>query len=142
MTLSNKMRWILRITGICIVLGIVCILSFPAVHVGFPPEKRSEVHAVLAQLKIAFVSYIKEYGELPKSSENKSVFNTLTGANPKRIVFMEFNQKSIIGDEVIVDPWGTPYQFKFPDSHQFSVTSAGKDQIFGSEDDLIVGNIE
>ncbi|MEM9446548.1 MAG: type II secretion system protein GspG [Verrucomicrobiota bacterium] len=43
----------------------------------------------------------------------------------------------IEGDRSAADPWGTPIRYSLRDKKHFSLTSAGVDQMFDTEDDIV-----
>lgn len=113
------------------IIAILAGLAFPAMTGALEAAKKAEATAMCTQLKTALTSYLTEYGAwsgvLDTSGEITSDTNALaelllgesTGSpdpNPRKIVFMEFNEKSLEdrsdATQGFLDPWGQPYSIK------------------------------
>lgn len=95
---------------------------------------------MMYQLAVSCTLYETEYGTYPSTSENYRLYIILNGGNfltdnPRKIQFMSFNAKDISPNGEVLDPWKTPYRIVFDDKGVL-VTSAGKDKLFGTKDDL------
>jgi hypothetical protein len=113
-----------------IVAAVIVFLLFPAVNVnpGLPKDKL-EIHA----LKSAMEIYKLEYAQYP-TGNIEEIVSTLSGGNPKKIIFLDWNSRPTGERENVVDPWGTPYRINTVSNEVF-VTCAGPDKKFGTDDD-------
>ena len=123
------------------IIGILAGLAFPALNGAMNAAKKAEAATMVNQLRTALTSYQTEYGTWPSTSTTPPtadnqvnadvLYTTLIAANdalalannPRRIVFMEFNAKSLrVGPTdksppadpssatLFVDPWNNRYQ--------------------------------
>jgi prepilin-type N-terminal cleavage/methylation domain-containing protein len=117
------------------IIGILAGLAFPALNGAMNAAKKAEAATMVNQLRTGLTSYQTEYGTWPASVTTEALmdadelYETLIGLdspvgnNPRRIVFMEFNAKSLraaAGDKsppvdpssatLFVDPWNNQYQ--------------------------------
>ncbi|MEM6886078.1 MAG: prepilin-type N-terminal cleavage/methylation domain-containing protein [Verrucomicrobiota bacterium] len=133
------------------IIGILAGLAFPAIKGALDQAKKAEATAMISQLKIAMGTYQTEYGVWPSSIATSSgafnagvLFDMLQGKssaaadNPRRVVFMEFNSKSLRESEgdrtppatpsdatIFVDPWNQQYQMQI--DHDYNNEIAGPD---------------
>ena len=84
---------------------------------------------------VAARAYWTEYGDWPQGDAT-GVTRSLSGDNPRKIVFLEIGGSSTTGGAA-ADAWGTSLTLSFS-GERVSVTSAGKDKTFGTADDLIL----
>jgi len=156
------------------IIGILAGLSFPAISGALNAAKKAEASAMVNQLKIAMTSYQTEYGVWPGSVTSETAFDAddlydlligeddPAGDNPRQIVFMEFNSKSLRASAsdtgppadpasatLFVDPWNNSYQMALDTNYDNELTvpsgsirssvavwSAGKDGDDGTKDDI------
>lgn len=122
---------LLGIIGAFILMGVVS--RAPTVS----KRHLSEQHAIteILNLEVASRLYQKTYKTLPEG-DHLEIIQQLSGRNPNEKIFLQFEEDQINAAGTFVDPWGTPYRFQNQSSHTLTVTSAGKDKRFGTEDDL------
>lgn len=139
------------------IIGLLAGLSFPAIQGALNAAKKAEASAMVSQLKIALTSYQTEYGVWPSALQGTSdqeidggdIYDILIGNdnsnndNPRRIVFMEFNSKSLrdaSGNRVedpsdattFVDPWEEEYKIKVDSDYSNRVEGVEGSDINGS----------
>lgn len=107
MRLSARLKTVLLVLGVYVALIIVGTL-FPEPS-GGERTKRAQARVETAQLATALTAYHTEYSR-PLEGELPHILTTLAGDNPRKIVFMELNPKSLNAKGEFVDPWGTPYK--------------------------------
>ena len=87
-------------------------------------------------LEVPLTSYKIALGSYPTTEEGLQVLLTppATGADRWRGPYIKSN-----GGKLPVDPWGTPYQYRFPGSHNtsgYDIWSMGPDKRDGTADDI------
>ena len=123
------------------IIGILAGLAFPALNGAMNAAKKAEAATMVNQLRTGLTSYQTEYGTWPSTSATPPITDTKVNAdvlyttliaaddalalknNPRKIVFIEFNAKSLrkaAGDKspppdpseatLFVDPWNNQYQ--------------------------------
>lgn len=132
------------------IIGILAGLAFPAIQGALEAAKKAEANAMVNQLKIAMTSYQTEYGVWPSSATESAfdagtLFTLLNGNdttdNPRKIVFMEFNTKSLrtgaagptnklpadppSSATTFVDPWHNEYQMAVDTDYDNEITGPG-----------------
>lgn len=113
-----------------IVAAFIVFLLFPAVNINLGlPKDKLEIH----NLKAAMEIYKLEYAHYP-TGNIEEIVSSLTGGNPKKIIFLDWNSTPTGEREKVVDPWGTPYRVNIVSSGVI-VTCAGPDKKFGTDDD-------
>ena len=127
------------------VVGAACfILILPALII--PPRdhnrEKERAAALATDLARATQKYREEIGEFP-AGDNAEIVAALRGENPKKTVFFECAADDLGPNGEMVDPWGTPYLFKFDlASSKVLVNSAGPNHAFdglakdGTGDDI------
>jgi prepilin-type N-terminal cleavage/methylation domain-containing protein len=112
-----------------VVIAIIAILAglgFAGMQGAMESSKRAQARNDVNQIASAVKAYLLEYGRLP---ENGSVMATLTGGNPKKVVFLE--AKNAKGDppkgglsqdrSAMYDPWGEEYVIELDDDYDNKV---------------------
>jgi hypothetical protein len=117
-------------------LGIIVGLGWPQMSCSPQPAEVSESRSIMAQLQIACQQYRTEYGAFPSTAENYRMAEILKSENPRKILFIEFNPRTINANGEIIDGWGTPLRISYLSDDDLLIVSAGKDKLFGSKDDL------
>lgn len=92
------------------ILVILAGIAFPAMQGALDSAKRGQARNDANQIASAIKAYRLEFGRLPAAG---SEIAAITGANPKRIIFLEAKQakdgKGGISGGEMMDPWGKPY---------------------------------
>jgi len=86
-------------------------------------------------IKSACLAYRSEFGAFPTGTVTV-IFHLLSGSNTRNLMFIDINSAHVTTNGVMTDPWHTPYSVFFPDATNVVVRSAGKDKIFGTQDDI------
>jgi hypothetical protein len=85
-------------------------------------------------------NYKYEFGSYP-TGDCAQVFKQLFGDNSKKIEFLRPQNTSAKQAGEFLDPWGRPYSIVFSSTNSFVISSAGKDKIFGDQDDIIFNSV-
>lgn len=123
--LMQAMLWLIVIFLILLPIGASC---------GCGDDGGSQITATEAQmgtLRLALTLYQKRNGFLPSTGEG---LQALAISSAKASF-----QKPLIAQDGILDPWGSPYQYRTPakDSDQdFDLWSLGPDKKNKTEDDI------
>ena len=75
-----------------------------------------------------------------ESGENIEITNALLGDNPKKVAFISAENSRINSEGELVDRFGVPYDFHFISSKNLIIRSAGPDQTFYTDDDIVSAN--
>lgn len=130
------------------IIGILAGLAFPALNGAMNAARKAEAGVMVNQLRTGLTSYQTEYGTWPVSITDETqrdadeLYKTLIGLddpvgnNPRRIVFMEFNAKSLrvaASDKtpptdpssatLFVDPWNQRYQMIVDTGYDNEITA-------------------
>lgn len=112
-----------------VVMAIIAILAglgFAAVQGALNSSKRAQARNDVNQAAAAVKSYALEYGRLPEKGKEVA---SLTGENPKKIVFFEAKTakgnppKNGLSGGQLLDPWGNPYTFQLDDDYDNKVNN-------------------
>ncbi|MBI5772164.1 MAG: hypothetical protein HZA89_00290 [Verrucomicrobia bacterium] len=76
----------------------------------------------------ALHTYKADFGAYP-AGDTRTIWRSLRGENPKKMVFINFDSKSFSSEGDLLDPWGTPYRLEFSEGKPH-VRSAGPNQRF------------
>ena len=124
---------------ICVLVGLIIILGLPILiprwghrEKGVPLVK-IEMRSLLGALQY----YETEYDKYPSGSSSE-MLHVLRGNNPKKKVFLSIPERSTDKTGEFVDPWGTPYRIIIESTNGVTIQSAGKNRIFGDNDDVIM----
>lgn len=85
---------------------------------------------------MALSNYVHVYGNI-SSSNNATVLAAITGQNSNRVVFLMVKTNRINPLGEYIDHWKTPYQLQVTTDVSFIIRSAGRNRLFGDEDDLL-----
>ncbi len=137
------------------IIAILAGLAVPAIGTALEAAKKAEATAVCTQLKTALSSYLTEYGawqgvlntEDPILSDNPVFVQLLLGEstedpnpNPRQIVFMEFDDDSLVdrtdATQGFLDPWGFPYNVQVDHDYDNKIDAPG-----GSSQTVIRTNV-
>ena len=122
---------------ICVLIGLVVILAVPILIPRWGHRERGvplvkiEMRSLLGALRY----YEAEYDQYPTGSSSE-ILQALLGNNPKKKVFLNIPERSANNTGEFVDPWATPYRIIFESTNRVTIQSAGKNRIFGDNDDV------
>jgi hypothetical protein len=91
-------------------------------------------------IAVGIEKYKSTYQVYPAET-NGALWKQLSGDNPQKIVFTAIKARSITTNGEFLDPWGTPYTVSIPTTNICVVTSAGRDKMLGTVDDIIFNSI-
>ena len=104
-----------------VVIAIIAILAglgFAGMKGAMDAGKKAQARNDVSQIASAVKAYLLEYGRLP---EKNTVIATLTGNNPKKIVFFEAKNavkgKGGLQGQNMMDPWGAAYKIALDDNY-------------------------
>ena len=121
---GRRTIWIIPI----ILALVILALLFPTFY---PRERGIPIVVVeMTAIRAAIGRYSSEYGVIP-NGDSHTIFQSLRGQNPRKIIFLEFQSRSISSDGDLLDPWGTPYKLYFS-GKDILVRSAGPNKRFDS----------
>jgi type II secretory pathway pseudopilin PulG len=120
---------------ILIILLILILLSFFQYD---SARKRATTRALLSALSVASEAYKQDFGALPGTIDNHTLYGLLSGNNSRKIVFFEFKPVPPIKNEEFVDAWDTPIRVLLQPNRTILFISAGRDKVFGTADDITV----
>ena len=113
--------------------AVVWLMAFilkPSHRERFPSVVRMEI----TNLEAALNQHRAEYGHFPTGTAVE-IFKTLSGENPRKLVFFVANSRTVGSNGEFLDPWKTPYKIRMAETN-YSIRSAGPNQVFGDKDDI------
>ena len=104
-----------------VVIAIIAILAglgFAGMKGAMDAGKKAQARNDVSQIASAVKAYVLEYGRLP---EKDTLIATLTGTNPKKIVFFEAKNavkgKGGLQGKNMMDPWGEAYKITLDEDY-------------------------
>lgn len=70
--------------------------------------------------------------------DNREITDTLLGANPNGIIFLQAGHPAINAKGELCDRWGTPFHFHAESGRKMEVRSAGPDRKMWTADDVFL----
>ena len=128
-----------RASLICILVVLILILALSSLLPRWGHRERG-VPVVMIEMRSlirALQYYEAEYDRYPSGSSSE-MLQALWGKNPKKKVFLSIPERSTNETGEFVDPWGTPYRIIFESTNRVTIRSAGKNRIFGDNDDVTI----
>jgi prepilin-type N-terminal cleavage/methylation domain-containing protein len=114
-----------------VVIAIIAILAglgFAGMQGAMESSRKAQARNDVHQIASAVKAYLLEYGGLPESGK---VIGSLTGENPKRVVFLEAKTakgtppKAGLAGGTMYDPWGAEYVIKLDDDYDNKIDHKG-----------------
>ena len=87
-----------------------------------------------------FQHYRERFGSFPAGEDNRAFVNALTGANPRKLAFLDRSNPAINARGELTDRWGTPFFFHQQSRDEIEIRSAGPDLEMYTTDDLRHGS--
>jgi prepilin-type N-terminal cleavage/methylation domain-containing protein len=104
-----------------VVIAIIAILAglgFAGMKGAMDAGKKAQARNDVSQIASAVKAHVLEFGRLP---EKGTLMATLTGNNPKKIVFFEAKNavkgKGGLQGQNMMDPWGEAYKITLDDNY-------------------------
>ena len=128
-----------------VVIGIIMLLAgimFPAFQAAREQARRAKAKADVKQLDAAFKAVLLDYRSwaaagigpsvagVPADSSVVNYLSNLASGNPRHVIYMEFDQKSLDSARTFIDPWKQAYQVALGDD---SVSPQGVGQPLGRQ---------
>ncbi len=120
---------------IFIIAGSLVMLAVSILYYLFfwPDHQRKGSSMCIHVIEKAMAEYAVDYGSLPEG-ENTVIAGLLLGENSREKEYI--SRKSVVlRDGILVDFWKQPLRFQ-ADGQADKVMSAGKNGVFGDEDDI------
>jgi hypothetical protein len=77
--------------------------------------KRAKSENGAEQIRTAILAYETEYDEPPPNNQNAALIKTLTGSNPRGIMFLSVSPRDMNARGEMVDAWGQPFRVSLAD---------------------------
>jgi type II secretory pathway pseudopilin PulG len=132
---KRKLKW-WDVFVLMLVVAFCAALTFFGLSSVVIVDKRSPTVNAIVQIQTAIEAYDTEYSEMPDASNNAHLIKVLSGDNPRKIEFISIKSSELSPDGQVLDEWGTPLRIYIDVYTKIHVTSAGRDQIFGTPDDI------
>ena len=123
-TLSKRSAFtLIELLVVIAIIAILAGLGFSGIQGAMQSSEKAQARNDVNQVASAVKAYLLEYGKLP---DKESIITTLTGENPKNIVFFEpknavKGRGGIEGTE-LRDPWGEAYVITLDDDYDNRTT--------------------
>jgi Type II secretion system (T2SS), protein G len=130
---KTVLKWLIAVFVLLVVLAIL----FPCTNCQGETARKTITKDRLDNLATALRAYHAEYGKYPPG-DGRAVVAALMEENPRRILFLGLGAKAINSAGEPLDAWKTPLRFvRASDDVPPQITSAGRDKIFGTKDDMV-----
>lgn len=93
----------------------------------------------MSSLLFAMQQYAAKYDHYPSGNASQ-ISAALLGDNPDKLQFMKVGQAGTNSRGELTDPWQTSYRIVFDSTNHFTIRSAGKNKVFGDQDDYELSN--
>jgi hypothetical protein len=139
MSTTQKKRARVGLVGfLAIVLALLGVLALFVVRMIFVGAARSDLVRCKTEtisLTSALNGYRAQYGEYPVG-DNATVLKALRAQNPKGLLFLDIDPRSLDEHGSFIDPWRKPYFIETTPTNGISIRSAGPNRCFGDADDV------
>ena len=119
-TSSCKRFTLIEMLVVIAIISILAGLVFPALGLARQNAKKSKANSECQSLKTAIIMYESEFscwpakpgteGNALNDGDYKTLCRMLTGENGKKMMFYEVGMGYDDTKNMILDPWGNPYQ--------------------------------
>ncbi len=113
------------------------VLSALLLHEACSPKIRVRTKTWEMNIRIDYEAYLQDGGEFFEFNSQKEFTSRLDGNNPRGVRYMVLSTYPLDQDGLIIDEWGKPFQIKRPEKTRLEIRSAGRDGVFGNEDDIV-----
>jgi hypothetical protein len=103
----------------------IAALTPVMIRLGRQTAKTAQTRQEVAKLKDAISGYYRTFGEPPGNPRARVLFSSLSGINPKGIVFFSAGYSRFNADGELIDPWRHPYQLDINDPYNPRIYSFG-----------------
>ena len=100
-------------------------------------SKPGSVKNEMTNLVSCLAFYHAIYGGFP-TGNNAQIMGALRGKNPRKMEIDPIGPRRMARTNEALDIWQTAYRFSFERNSAITVSSAGKNSLFGDDDDLVV----
>ncbi len=129
---SEKGFSLIELIVVLVILALLAAVVGPTVYSKLAKGKNQIAKIQITELEGALQAYSFDIGRLPNSSEGLEALRR----NPGNL---DSWQGPYIAKELPKDPWGRPYAYRCPGTHneaEFDIFSFGADGVEGNEDDI------
>ena len=126
-TLSKRSAFtLIELLVVIAIIAILAGLGFSGIQGAMQSSEKAQARNDVNQVASAVKAYLLEYGKLP---DKRSIMTTLTGDNPKNIVFFEpknaeKGRGGLFEGTELRDPWGEAYVVTLDDDYDNRTTGA------------------
>ncbi|HXI70722.1 MAG TPA: type II secretion system protein GspG [Verrucomicrobiae bacterium] len=129
---------------ILLAAGIISVMAFILLAILGNPNHKPALNAIcrleLGDIKNALDGYQSKYANYPAGNQSE-IIRCLCGNNPERYQFLNIKASQLNLDKGYLDPWGSPFTINFSSTNSFVISSAGKDKLFDTKDDIIFNSL-
>jgi type II secretory pathway pseudopilin PulG len=119
---------------VLLLLGLIGLGILPAARPKDPGASMTLVQVDMREVLFAMQQYAAEYNHYPDGNSSE-ILTALVGNNPGKLQFIVLGQGRTNSRGELTDPWQTPYRIVFDSTNHFTIRSAGKNKVFGDQDD-------
>lgn len=125
----------LELLVVLAILGLLAGLAISNVNGIFGGAQASTAELFVKQsMKTSLFSYRTQMGSYPSTAEGLAALIAPPADKADR-----WHGPYIEGGKVPIDPWGEPYQYRYPGTHNkdsYDLYSKGQDKLDGTDDDI------
>ena len=131
-TSSCKRFTLIEMLVVIAIISILAGLVFPALGLARQNAKKSKANSECQSLKTAIIMYESEFscwpakpgteGNALNDGDYKTLCRMLTGENGKKMMFYEVGMGYDDTKNMILDPWGNPYEVRIDNLEEMTVS--------------------
>lgn len=122
---------------VVIAAGTLGLATFLSQQASPQRQTRLPTTSLIRDIGSSYENYLADGGDPSGLHSLKELVHSLTGHNPRDILYMGVTKDSLDKDGQVVDAWGSRLEMRRMDGAKIEIRSAGKDGVPGTADDIV-----
>jgi len=135
---------LVEILVVIVIISMLAAISLPSIQKARNRAAIIRTKGIISSLETALSMYQTDMGNYPESTgSNLILIDALMGPMDDenwKGPYMRFKEKDMDENKNIIDTWGYPVKYKYPQTEKenvpFIIVSAGPDRKFNTKDDI------